>query len=147
MTHASGVEIYGSVDDVWQDLDSDTLYIVDYKSTSKQGTPTIEGGFGDAYKRQMEIYQWLFRQAGFEVSNVGYFLYVNGSKAGRFYPNGDTTGIMRFESTLIPYEGSTAWVEDAIWDAVRCLEGSALPEGGAGCDSCRYFHERSGVHG
>lgn len=145
VAHASGVEVYGSVDDVWQDLDSGVLHIVDYKSTSKKDEPSIEGGFGDSYKRQMEIYQWLFREAGHPVSPTGYFLYVNGSKQGTFYPNGDAEGVMRFASTLIPYEGNPDWVDRAIWDAVNCLEQDVIPSSGEGCDNCRYFAERAAV--
>jgi hypothetical protein len=79
-THPStGMVIYGAVDDIWVNQDTGKLHIVDYKSTSKQGNPSIEnGGWGDAYKRQMEIYQWLFRNSGFDVSPFGYFLDVIG---------------------------------------------------------------------
>jgi hypothetical protein len=145
VVHASGVEVYGAVDDVWQDRDTGVLHIVDYKSTSKKDEPSLEGGFGDGYKRQIEIYQWLFREAGYPVSSTGYFLYVNGSKQGTFYPNGNTEGVMRFASTLIPYEGTSDWVDNAISDAVNCLKQDVLPASGGDCDSCRYFSERAAV--
>ena len=32
----------------------------------------------DGYKRQMEIYQWLLRKNGLDVSDTGYFVYCNG---------------------------------------------------------------------
>ena len=32
------------------------------------------------YKRQLEMYQWLFRKNGFQVSNKGYLVYYNGLK-------------------------------------------------------------------
>jgi hypothetical protein len=143
ITHSTGATIYGAVDDIWQSLETGELHIVDYKSTSKQGEPTIESGFGDGYKRQMEIYQWLFRQAGFTVSNTGYFLYVNGSKAGGFYD--DTGGVMRFSTTLIPYNGDDSWVDDAIHAAVNCLGSESMPVSGADCDVCRYFVQRNAV--
>jgi hypothetical protein len=84
--------------DIWENLETEELHIVDYKSTSKQGEPTIESGFGESYKWQMEIYQWLFRKAGFKVSNTGYFLYVNGSKAGGFY-DANLAATMRFTTS------------------------------------------------
>ena len=82
--HSSSTEIFGAVDDVWENLDTGELHIVDYKSTSKQGESSIDVGWGEGYKRQMEIYQWLFREAGHTLSNTGCFLYVDGSKDGGF---------------------------------------------------------------
>lgn len=143
VTHAAtGAVISGAVDDLWVDQKSGLLYVVDYKSTSKQGEPTIESEFGLSYKRQMEIYQWLFRTAGFNVSPTAYFLYVNGSKQGGFYPSG-VEGVMRFETTLIAYQGNSGWVDGVITHAVACLQNDVLPEAGAGCDNCRYFSQRT----
>jgi hypothetical protein len=143
--HKSGIEIFGAVDDVWQDRDTGDLVIVDYKSTSKQGDPSIdEGGWGDAYKRQMEIYQWLFRQAGHSVSATGYFLYVNGSKEGGFYDHHEDgiDGVMRFKTTMIAYEGNDDWVEAAVDAAIACLESEEIPESGDGCDVCNHMNRR-----
>ena len=48
----SNLEIFGAVDDVWQNKETGQLHIVDYKSTAKKGDPSIdEGGFGEAYKK------------------------------------------------------------------------------------------------
>lgn len=140
----SGCTVYGAVDDVWQHRQTDHLHIVDYKSTSKQGTPDLESGFGAGYKRQMEIYQWLFRQAGFEVSPTGYFLYVNGSKEGRFYESG-LRGTMQFETTVLAHEGDDSWVEETIIRAVACLKDESLPVSDPSCDTCRYVAERSAL--
>jgi hypothetical protein len=139
--HNCGAEVFGAVDDVWENLDTGELHIVDYKSTSKQGEPSIDVGWGAGYKRQMEIYQWLFRQAGHKVSNTGYFLYVNGSKQGGFYASG-TEGVMRFATTLIAYDGDVGWVDAKVNDAAACFNSGEVPESGSDCDNCRYFEER-----
>lgn len=144
VTHSTGATVYGAIDDLWQNLETGELHIVDYKSTSKQGDPTIESGFGDSYKRQMEIYQWLFRRAGFSVSNTGYFLYVNGIKVGSFYDS-DGAGLMKFSTTLIAYDGDDSWVDDAVHAAVACLHSDALPERGQDCDNCRYYDQRAQI--
>jgi hypothetical protein len=145
VTHAgTGAVIYGAVDDLWRHRGTGLLHVVDYKSTSKADTPTLEGGFGEGYRRQMEIYQWLFRKAGFAVSDRGYFLYVNGRKAGGFYAAG-LDGLMHFETTLIAYDGDSDWVDGAISRAVACLRSAAMPASGGDCDNCRYFSERAGV--
>ena len=139
----TGATIYGAVDDIWQHRTSGELHIVDYKSTSKQGTPDLQGEFGKGYKRQIEIYQWLFRTAGFTVSPVGYFLYVNGSKQGGFYEQGE--GRMHFTTTLIAHHGDTGWVEGCISAAVACYNGSEVPASSADCETCRYVAERAEI--
>jgi hypothetical protein len=145
ITHAAtGTEIFGAVDDVWENLNTGELHIVDYKSTSKKDQPTLEGDFGDGYKRQMEIYQWLFRQAGFAVIALGYFLYVNGSKRGGFYENG-TDGVIRFDTTMIAHEGNDDWVDAAVTAAVNCVEADDLPGSGTDCDNCRYYSDRQRI--
>jgi len=71
--------IFGAIDDVWINPDKE-LIIVDYKSTSKDGDINLDADWQIGYKRQMEIYQWLFRKNDFKVSNIGYFVYANGIK-------------------------------------------------------------------
>jgi RecB family exonuclease len=144
VTHSSGIDIHGGVDDVWENLDTGDLHIVDYKSTSKQGVPDLEGGWGPQYKRQIEIYQWLFRGAGHRISNVGYFLYVNGRKDGGFYERG-TVGVMRFSTTVIAHQGDDRWVADAVDAAVACLRSDVVPQSGDDCDTCRYVGDRQAL--
>jgi len=71
--------IFGAIDDIWINPDKE-LIIVDYKSTSKDGDINLDADWQIGYKRQMEIYQWLFRKNDFKVSNIGYFVYANGIK-------------------------------------------------------------------
>ena len=73
--------IFGLVDDVWINTKNDKLIIADYKATSKKGLVTIDAPWQISYKRQIEIYQWLFRQNGFDVDDMSYFVYCNGIKA------------------------------------------------------------------
>lgn len=130
--------ITGAVDDIWKDNTTGEIFIVDYKATSKKAGPQTEDDLYDAYKRQMEIYQWLFRQNGFSVSNTGYFVYVNGrSDAAAF------DGKLEFDVALIPYAGSDTWVEPTLFDLKAMLESDEIPAVGKGfrggpCDYCVY---------
>ena len=56
------------------------------------------------------------RTSGFDTSNIGYFLYVNGQKSNGFYFE-DCEGRMIFDTTMIAYEGTSDWVEKSIVDA------------------------------
>jgi len=123
--------VFGAIDDLWINS-KDELHIVDYKATSKTNKPDLEGEYQQSYKRQMEIYQWLFRQNGFKVSNFGYFVYVNGKRDKKAFD-----ARLEFDVFLIPYEGNDKWIEDAIINARKCLVGE-LPTPNDSCAYCNY---------
>ncbi|MEK7143752.1 MAG: PD-(D/E)XK nuclease family protein [Patescibacteria group bacterium] len=124
--------ITGGIDDVWVASDGE-LSIVDYKATSKSEEVSLDADWQIGYKRQMEIYQWLFRKNGFKVSNIGYFVYCNGDADKEAFD-----GKLEFNVKILPYEGNDVWVEQAITDAYNCLAQNALPESFPDCDFCSY---------
>lgn len=128
----SKVTVTGGVDDVWQTPDG-KIIIVDYKATSKSGEINLDADWQDGYKRQMEIYQWLFRKNGFDVSNIGYFVYCNGDSDKEAFD-----GRLEFNIKLIAYEGDDSWVEQTINNAIECLNSDIIPLSGDDCDYCKY---------
>ncbi len=128
----TGVIVTGGVDDVWQTPDG-KIIIVDYKATSKSGEVSLNAQWQDGYKRQMEIYQWLFRKNGFDVSSTGYFVYCNGDSDKESFD-----GRLEFSIKLIPYEGDDSWVEQTIQNAIACLNSDTIPDSGEDCDYCKY---------
>jgi len=128
----TGLTVCGGIDDVWVTPDEE-LIVVDYKATAKDGEVTLDADWQDGYKRQMEIYQWLFRKNGFKVSDTGYFVYCNGNTDKEAFD-----GKLEFEIKIIPYTGDTSWVEGTILKAIECLKSDILPESGADCDFCKY---------
>lgn len=127
--------VTGGVDDVWVNP-KDELIIVDYKATSKVEEVTLDADWQIGYKRQMEIYQWLFRQNGFAVNDTGYFVYCNGNTDKEAFD-----ARLEFDIKLIGYQGITNWVEGAINRAWECLQGDTIPERTDSCDYCLYSQE------
>lgn len=126
--------ITGAVDDIWVDKKG-LLYVVDYKSTSKNGKiEALDQDWHIGYKRQMEIYQWLLRQNGFKVSDTGYFVYCNGIKDKEAFD-----AKLEFDVTLISYKGNDDWVTKAILEAHKCLNSKKIPKAGENCDYCDYI--------
>lgn len=122
----------GGVDDVWINP-KEELIIVDYKATSKAKEVTIDEEWQIAYKRQMEIYQWLFRMNGFKVHDTGYFVYCNGlTVSDRFDSN------LAFSIKVIPYSGSDNWIQGIIRKLHECLNSDKLPAPAEGCEYCNY---------
>lgn len=133
----TNIFLRGGIDDAWVNPAGE-LIIVDYKATSKKVGPSSEDDLYDAYKRQMEIYQWLFRRNDFAVSPTGYFVYVNGKSDAEAFD-----GKLEFDVELIPYAGSDAWIEPAIFDLKKMLESEEIPPigtsfGGGPCEYCTY---------
>jgi len=130
--------ITGAVDDLWVDKKGQ-IYIVDYKSTSKNSEVNLDADWQIGYKRQMEIYQWLMRRGGFKVSDTGYFVYCNGITDKEAFD-----AKLEFDVKIIPYKGDDSWVEKAIISAHKCLKGAKIPKAAADCDYCNYIEAVSG---
>lgn len=126
--------ISGGVDDVWVTSKGE-LIIVDYKATSKDTEVSLDADWQIGYKRQMEIYQWLFRKNGFKVSKTGYFVYCNGLTDKKAFD-----GKLEFDIKLIPYEGDDSWIEGTIYDIYDCLNSDIIPEASTDCDYCNYLN-------
>jgi hypothetical protein len=123
---------FGAIDDVWVNPKGEIM-IVDYKSTSKEGEVNLDAEWQISYKRQMEIYQWLFQQNDFTVSNIGYFVYCNGDTDKKAFD-----AKLEFDVKVIPYEGNNDWVETELANAKKCLMTDEIPNANNDCDFCRY---------
>ena len=135
----TNLEVFGAVDDLWVNSDGE-LVVIDYKSTAK-ASPVEELGtekWHDAYRRQIEVYQWLLRQLGYRVSNTGYWLYETARNgADEFNQKLD------FDARLISHEGDTSWVEPTLYEIKRDLDDKELPWSGADCGVCKFFDDRA----
>lgn len=125
-------EICGIIDDIWVNS-KNQLHIVDYKSTSTSKEITLDDEFKKGYKKQVEWYQWIFRQKGFDVSDIAYFVYANGLKGERIFD-----GKLEFELQIISHRGDTSWVEPTILSMKNCLDSNKIPDSSSNCKFCRY---------
>ena len=128
--------VTGAVDDLWRNPAGEII-VVDYKATAKNGEVTIDADWQTAYKRQMEVYQWLLRQQGLNVSDTGYFVYCNGQDAEAF------DGRIEFAVKLLPYTGSDSWVEKALGNLKACLMNNNIPARPDDCEFCGYAMARA----
>lgn len=132
--HPLGIIVFGAVDDLWINKNGE-IHVVDYKSTSTSEEITLEGQYKEGYKRQIEIYQYLFEKNDFKVSKKGYFVYANARKdLSKFDEK------LIFDMTIIPYEGNNSWVEKSIEKIVNVLNSEEIPLPGENCKYCNYIH-------
>lgn len=134
--------VFGAVDDLWVEAGNATtglaggkVHVVDYKATSKDDAvkELEDTRWHDQYRRQMEIYQWLLRHNDVNVSDTGYFVYVNGRKDLDGFD-----GKLEFEINLIPYKGKDDWIDEVLVNAKKCLDSDAIPPAGDNCEYCKY---------
>src|SRR3989344_4022609 len=121
---ATNLIVRGGIDDVWVNPKGE-IHVVDYKATAGKKEITLDDEWKDSYKRQVEIYQWLFRQNDFTVSNIAYFVYANGRNDKEAFD-----GRLEFDITILPYEGDASWVDGILHDLKECLLSEAIPETG-----------------
>lgn len=134
----TGWTLFGAIDDLWQ-ADTGELIVADYKATSRAEQPTTATLY-PSYQRQMDVYQFLVRRQGFEVSNRGWFVYANGdARAGVFESR------LRFTTTMVPYDGDDAWVLDEFRRAVATVEGNTVPQAGEDCGYCAYVGQVAAI--
>lgn len=129
----TNLELFGAIDDLWRDLDSDELIVADYKSTSKATEVTIDEPWQISYKRQLEFYQWLLRAQGYKVSRRGWFVYCNGRR--------DLPAFNRrieFTIRLLPYDGDDSWVDETLMAIHTVLTAPKPPKQREGCEYCSY---------
>ncbi len=129
----TGLLISGAIDDLWINS-KDEYIVVDYKATAKEEpVKALDMDWHDGYKRQMEVYQWLLTQNGLKVSNTGYFVYCTGRMDRKSFDKK-----IEFDICLIPYKGTTDWVEPTLLKIKECLESNDIPTEGSSCDYCAY---------
>ena len=130
----------GAVDDLWLDIDSEEVVVVDYKATAKNSEVTIDADWQQGYRRQMDFYQWLLRKNGLQVSDIGYFVYCNGDKQKPSFDNK-----VHFDVSVLEYKGDGSWIEDTIVQIKQLLDQDSVPEYSENCDYCTYIQDIDSV--
>ena len=135
---ASNLKVGGGLDDVWFNKNTEELHIVDYKSTSQKTDGkeiSLDDKWKEAYKRQMDLYVWVMRKKGFNVSNIGYFLYCDGDRFSDYSFLTQSDANMRFKISLLSYEVNLDWIEATLLNIRECLHMESCPEHN---DECEY---------
>ena len=130
----------GAVDDLWFDLDTEEVIVVDYKATSKNSEVSIDAEWQQGYRRQMDFYQWLLRKNDLNVSDVGYFVYCNGDRKKATFDNK-----VHFKVSVLEYIGNSSWIENTIVEIKELLDQNNTPEFDDDCTYCSYIQDIESV--
>jgi len=161
ITHKkTNIKFGGGLDDVFLNIKTGQIHIVDYKSQA-QGTrspekyvvkpSSLDDPWKIGYKRQMDMYVWIAREKGFDVSSTGYFVYVDAQHKdidGMLIDPDPNKAWLQFNASIIPYEADPTWVEPTLIEIKEfllakpsCPEHTPKGENFSGCDVGRYLNE------
>ena len=145
---ATNLKIGGGLDDVWLNTETNKLHIVDYKSTSQKSAGkilTLDDKWKAAYKRQMDLYIWIMGQKGFDVSDLGYFLYCDGDRFTDQPFLGEIAANMCFKMSLLPYTSNQDWIEPTLQRIHKTLHATSCPEHSLYCEYGTFLAAYAGV--
>ena len=138
----TNISLSGGVDDIWQDIKSEQLIVVDYKSQANNNPVTPEdylnGTYHQGYKIQMDFYAFLLTKMGFDVSPIAYFYVCNADRSAPGFG-----GKMYFEETLVPYQWDSSWIEKRVFEMLEILNSDKMPESNLACENCAYSRQRA----
>jgi hypothetical protein len=140
----TNIILTGAIDDLWIDLKTNEVIVVDYKATSSNGSININTSEQGANRRQMEIYQYLLRMNNEEVSSTAYFVFCNGKNDGTLFNNQ-----LQFDLSLVPYvvEDDCSWVLEMAVKAYECLQSDGVPKPTTDCKYCCYTRQIAPFNG
>lgn len=119
----TGALLRGGVDDLLRNEDGEII-VLDYKTRGYP--PKGENGAPDYYARQVNLYNLILRENGYETADYGLILY--------FYPDSfENGGKFVFETEVRKVEVNIEKAKNMVRDAVETLDGE-LPEHDEDCD-------------
>lgn len=132
--------LYGAVDDVLEFSDG-SLGVIDYKSSGAK-----EITIYDDYQKQMDVYNYILKQNGYETYPEAFFVFYKVMKEGE-------TGFanaLKFTEEVRPVKVNTGWVGSVFERAVALARSDIPPKdppapghSGNGCDHCNYVEMAS----
>ena len=139
----TGIEIFGALDDLWFNKDTEEIVVLDYKATSTKNLEdytTSKKHYHVSYRRQLDFYAYLLKLNDFDVPvhDTGYWLICNATDGEQKTFN----KTVNFKTTLLSYKLNTDYIEDTLVDLKACLDSDKYPSSGQDCDNCRWYNEK-----
>ena len=132
------LKLAGGIDDVWQNLKTKELIVVDYKAQSKANEKKINGYledvFHEGYKLQLDFYKYLFEKNGFKVQKKGYFVVYNATKERKSFDRR-----LEFSCDLVPYDTDSSHIEKKIIEMKKLMDSKKIPPINKYCQNCNYI--------
>ena len=137
----TGIELYGALDDLWFNQDTNEIVVLDYKATSNKNLEDYTNSnkfYHKSYLRQLDFYAYLLKLNNYSVYEYGYWLICNAADQDqKKFENK-----LNFKTTLLSYKLNTDYIENSLIELKNCLASEKKPTSGVDCDNCRWFNEK-----
>ena len=136
--------IFGSIDDLWFNKDTNEVVILDYKATSNKNEinyVSSKMSYHKSYLRQLDFYAYLLKLNKFKVFKTGYWIVCN----ARNEEQKTFDGKLNFKIDLLSYNVNTDYIEDTLVELEKCYNSDKVPALNPMCDTCRWQKETSKI--
>ena len=136
--------IFGSLDDLWFNKDSEEVVVIDYKATSNKDElnyVTSNRSYHKGYMRQLEFYAYLLKLNKYKVYKKGYWVICNAGRSDQKVFDGK----LNFKIDLLSYDLNTDYIEDTLVELEKCYNSNKIPRPNPYCDTCRWLKETSNL--
>jgi len=131
---ALNAKLYGAVDDVLEFTDG-SLGVIDYKSSGAR-----EITIYDDYQKQMDVYNYILQQKGYQTYPEAFFVFYKVIKEGETGFN----NALKFTEEVRPVKVNTEWVGPVFEAAVELARQDEPPSASGNaqkhCDYCHYVN-------
>jgi len=129
----TNLKLFGTIDDLWFDLETRKYLTVIFKSTSKK-EPLEISNIWPGYWKQLSFYTYLLKKNSMEISNSGLIMYVNAIKEKDILNKE-----IKFDFFLFEQKLDFTWIENTIKEIYKLLINDSIPEHSGKCKFCNYF--------
>ena len=140
----TNIILSGGIDDIWYDTKTKDLIVADYKSQASnyevRTNYYLASPYHEGYKVQMDFYNYLLTNMGFQVGYLSYFLVVNADRAADGFH-----GRMNFSETLVPYQHNISWITLRVEEMIELMNQNEVPESNPSCENCAYAKQRAKI--
>lgn len=121
--------LYGAIDDILEFNDG-SLAVVDYKSSGSR-----EITIYDDYRKQMDIYNYILKQMGYNTYPEAFFVFYQVIKEGE----AGFKNVLKFREEVRSVKVNTDWVGPAFENAVELARQDQPPQHNNNkCEHCHY---------
>ena len=134
--------LFGSLDDLWFNKDSEEVVVLDYKATSNKNELNYvnsDKSYYKGYLRQLDFYAYLLKLNKYKVYKTGYWILCNAGRSDQKVFEGK----LDFKMDILSYDLNTDYIEDTLVELKKCFDSKKIPPLNPYCDSCRWQKETS----